>query len=159
MKFPNGSRLFFPDQERNKKVPSHLLPVGLGVVNHESLGGRVTAVGTNEDFEMRQRYRRFHSDGSEAMVYKSNDRWEVQLLIPQGASCPSVVARVTPRLWTKLRGLQTSLWNIIATINVGDGCYPFLARKSSFGSGIGYEGMSKDSVNLLRAAVVIQGFG
>jgi hypothetical protein len=98
VKFPNGSRLFFPDQERNKKVPSHLLPVGLGVVNHESLGGRVTAVGTNEDFEMRQRYRRFHSDGSEAMVYKSNDRWEVQLVIPQGASCPSVVARVTSTL-------------------------------------------------------------
>ena len=58
-------------------------------------------------------------------------------------------------VWTKPKELQTWLWNIIATINVGDGRYPFLARKSTFGSGIGYEGTSKDSVNVLRAAVVI----
>jgi hypothetical protein len=47
---------------------------------------------------MRRRYRRFHSDGSEAIVYESNDRWQVQLVIPQGASCPSVVTRVTSTL-------------------------------------------------------------
>jgi len=42
---------------------------------------------------MRRRYRRFHSDGSEAIVYESKDRWQVQLVIPKVASCPSVVTR------------------------------------------------------------------
>jgi hypothetical protein len=42
---------------------------------------------------MRRWYRRFHSDGSEAIVYESKDRWQVQLIIPQAACCPSVVTR------------------------------------------------------------------
>ena len=42
---------------------------------------------------MQRRYRRHHSDGSEAIVYESNDGWQVQLVIPQVASCPSIVTR------------------------------------------------------------------
>jgi hypothetical protein len=40
-----------------------------------------------------RRYRRFHSNGSEAIVYESKDRWQVQLVMLQAASCPSVVVR------------------------------------------------------------------
>jgi hypothetical protein len=47
---------------------------------------------------MRRRYTRFHSDGSEAIVYESDDRWQVQLVVPQVASCPSVVSRLASTL-------------------------------------------------------------
>ena len=44
-------------------------------------------------FDMQRRYRRFHSDGSEAIVYESYDRWQVQLVIPHVSGGPSIVAR------------------------------------------------------------------